>query len=95
MCLRRLEGLPSGADPHRCGCQHAEANVVSNAARHGAQLQGATVYVTCQPCSTCMGQLANAGVRAVIYEGDYPDAQALRIAEFAGIEVRRIEPCPD
>lgn len=91
VCRRRMEGIPSGVAAHLCGCQHAEANVIANAARHGACLRGTTIYVTCQPCSTCMGQLANAGVAKIVYEGDYPDPEALRIAEFAGIEVVRFD----
>lgn len=45
---------------------HAEANVVANAAAHGSALEGATVYVTHQPCAQCAALLINAGVRRVV-----------------------------
>lgn len=91
ICLRRLESIPSGHDPHRCGCQHAEANAISHAAKHGISLDGGTLYATCQPCRGCMGQLINAGIKRVIFEGDYPDDAARVFAEHAEVELIQID----
>ncbi|MEO5368348.1 MAG: dCMP deaminase family protein, partial [Magnetococcus sp. WYHC-3] len=55
-CARRLAGVPSGQGLDLCVCAHAEANGIANAARHGMRLEGATVYVTHQPCAGCMGE---------------------------------------
>lgn len=86
-CVRRDLGIPSGEGLHLCVCAHAEANGIANAARHGVSLEGATVYVTCQPCSGCMGSLANVGIKAVFFEGAYPDDRSQDIARYAGIEL--------
>ncbi|MBF0447408.1 MAG: dCMP deaminase family protein [Magnetococcales bacterium] len=87
ICPRRAAGLPSGQGLELCVCAHAEANGVANAARHGVSLQSATVYVTCQPCSSCMGALANVGVKQVVFGGPYPDDRSQSIADYAGIEL--------
>jgi len=94
ICLRREYGIPSGQQPHLCGCQHAEANCVANAARHGAALLGATIYVTCQPCQSCMGLLANTGITRVVYRDAYPDSRSLDVAAEAKIEVRCVNELP-
>lgn len=90
VCLRREYNIPSGEQPHLCGCQHAEANCVANAARHGASLLEATIYVTCQPCMTCMGMLANVGIRRVVFRGAYPDSRSLDLAAEVGIRVDQL-----
>lgn len=58
---------------------HAEQNALLQAAMIGIPCQGATFYVTCQPCNSCAKMILNAGVKEVIYEGDYPDDFALEI----------------
>ena len=46
---------------------HAEANLVTQAARNGASLNGSTVLVSSLfPCSICAGLLVQAGVKRVI-----------------------------
>ncbi|WP_085444660.1 deoxycytidylate deaminase [Magnetofaba australis] len=86
-CKRRDLGVPSGQQLELCACAHAEANGIANAARHGVKLEGATCYVTTQPCGACMGALANVGITRVIYAGAYPDPRSQDIARYAGIEL--------
>lgn len=58
---------------HRCGCAHAEVNAIRNARRHGEDVEGATIYVTLEPCSkpgrvgACTDAIAAAGIRRVVY----------------------------
>ena len=68
---------------------HAEQNALLQAAMIGVPCQGATMYVTCQPCNTCAKMLVNAGVKKVIFEGDYPDDFSLEIFRDAKMEVFR------
>ncbi len=63
---------PEGALDHqremrRMLMQHAEANAISQAARHGIATQGATAYVTHPCCAQCAGQLVCAGVQRVVH----------------------------
>ncbi|MBF0428822.1 MAG: dCMP deaminase family protein [Magnetococcales bacterium] len=87
VCFRRQTGVPSGQGLDLCVCAHAEANGIANAARHGVSLEGAKVYVTCQPCAACMGMLANVGIKHVVFGGLYPDERSQAIADYAGIEL--------
>jgi dCMP deaminase len=44
---------------------HAEVNAVTTAALHGVSTDGATAYVTWNPCSRCAAVLINAGITSV------------------------------
>lgn len=68
---------------------HAEQNALLQAAMIGIACEGTTIYVTCQPCNACAKMLINAGVRRVIYEGDYPDDFSLELFRESGMEVFR------
>ncbi|MBI1757174.1 MAG: dCMP deaminase family protein, partial [Fimbriimonas ginsengisoli] len=67
---------------------HAEQNALLQAAMLGVACQGATVYVTCQPCNTCAKMLINAGIQRVIYEGDYPDEFSKELFREAMMDVQ-------
>jgi len=55
----------------------------------GVACDGATMYVTCQPCNTCAKMIINAGIVKVIYEGDYPDEFSLELFRESKMEVFR------
>ena len=46
---------------------HAEANLISFAAREGIRTAGCSVFVTHMPCAACARTLIQAGVKRVIY----------------------------
>lgn len=48
---------------------HAEVNAVTTAALHGISTEGATAYVTFNPCSRCAAVLINAGIDTVFSHG--------------------------
>ena len=68
---------------------HAEQNVMLQAAKIGIPCEGATLYVTCQPCNACAKMAINAGIVRVIYEGDYPDEFSKDLFREANLEVLR------
>lgn len=68
---------------------HAEQNALLQAAMIGISCDGASIYVTCQPCNTCAKMLINAGIKRVIYEGDYPDDFTLELFCESKMEVFR------
>lgn len=47
---------------------HAEANAIAQAAKHGICTQGASIYVTLEPCLSCLKLIISAGIREVYYE---------------------------
>ena len=74
-------------DGHCVRTLHAEQNAIIQGALHGVSIVGATAYVTHQPCLTCAKMLINAGVRRVVYAGNYPDANSQRFLDEAGVEL--------
>jgi len=91
-CLRKHLNIPSGQRHELCRAVHAEQNVIIQAALHGRDTRGATLYVTCQPCVICSKILVNAGIRKVVFDGEYPDAEAMKILEAGGVEIEHHVP---
>jgi dCMP deaminase len=77
-------------DGHCVRALHAEQNAIIQAALHGISIQGATAYVTHQPCLTCAKMLINAGIRRVVYAGNYPDDFSRQFLHDAGVELKRL-----
>ncbi|GIQ69725.1 CMP deaminase [Xylanibacillus composti] len=70
---------------------HAEQNLLLFTDR--SDREGATVYVTDQPCWTCANMLANSGVREIVYHRGYPkdSDKVIKLMEQCGIAIRRLE----
>jgi dCMP deaminase len=86
-CARCASDAPSGTGLDTCLCLHAEQNSIIQAAYHGVSINGATIYVTHQPCLTCAKMILNAGIRRVVFVGDYPDPTAREMLGAAGVEL--------
>ena len=58
---------------------HAELIAIREATRHlsGWRLEGATVYVTLEPCAMCAGALVNARIARLVYGATDPKAGAV------------------
>jgi dCMP deaminase len=83
-------------DGHCVRTLHAEQNAIIQGALHGVSIVGATSYVTHQPCLTCAKMLINAGVRRVVYAGNYPDDNSRHFLEAAGVTLVHLpQPRPD
>lgn len=91
-CVRCASDVPPGAGHDTCLCLHAEQNAIIQAAYHGVSIAGAAIYVTHQPCLVCAKMILNAGIRRVVFAGDYPDPTAREMLEAAGVELVR-SPC--
>ncbi len=84
-CLRSEKKIPSGMRHEICRGIHAETNVLLQAALHGVQTKGATLYCTHQPCILCAKMIINGGITHVYYQGEYPDSLAQDLLKEAGI----------
>jgi len=71
-CVRTVLHVPSGEKAELCRAIHAEMNCLLQAARYGVKTEGATIYVTHQPCGICMRALYQAGIKRVVYRKAYP-----------------------
>jgi dCMP deaminase len=90
-CERCASDAPSGTGHDTCLCLHAEQNAIIQAAYHGVGIGGAVIYVTHQPCLVCAKMILNAGIRRVVFAGEYPDPLARRVLEDGGVALVRIE----
>lgn len=55
---------------------HAEMSALSQAARLGVPVKGATVYTTAFPCHMCMRLIVASGIARVVYVDPYPKSLA-------------------
>jgi len=88
-CLRKRLHVPSGERHELCRGLHAEQNAIIQAAWHGVKIEGATMYATYQPCIICVKMMINAGIKRLVYEGDYPDKLAKQMLKESKIKVER------
>ena len=65
-------------DGHCVATIHAESNAILQAAKNGVSIDGATIYVTASPCWNCFKQIANAGIRRIVFGEFYRDDAHLR-----------------
>jgi dCMP deaminase len=72
-------------DGHCVRTLHAEQNAIIQAALHGVSVEGSTIYSTHQPCRTCAKMIINAGLRRVVYVGEYQDEIAMQYLKLAGV----------
>lgn len=85
-CLRDQLGVPSGERHEICRALHAEQNAIIQAAMMGNSIEGATIYVTHQPCIICAKMIINARISAVVAKEGYPDELALNLLNEANID---------
>ena len=57
----------------------------------GISVDGATIYVTHQPCTICTKMIINAGIKKVIYKYGYPDDFSKELLKESGVELINIE----
>jgi len=86
-CIRDDMEVPSGERHELCRAVHAEQNAIIQAALHGVDIAGATLYCTHQPCVLCAKMLINSHISRVVYSHPYPDTRALEFLRQAGVEV--------
>ena len=72
-CLREKLGVPSGERHELCRALHAEQNAIIQAATLGQSIEGATIYITNQPCVICAKMIINAGIERIVVQDGYPD----------------------
>ena len=62
-------------------------NAIIQAATLGQSIEGATIYVTHQPCVICAKMIINAGIRRIVVKEGYPDKLSVDILAEAGLKI--------
>ncbi|KAF0134182.1 MAG: dCMP deaminase [Candidatus Saganbacteria bacterium] len=89
-CVRKQMEVPSGQRHELCRGLHAEQNAIIQAAVHGVEIDGGTLYCNYQPCVICVKMMINAGMKKLVYQGGYPDELAAEMLKESKIEVVKI-----
>lgn len=66
---------------------HAEANAIAQAAKHGIPTNGATIYVTLEPCFNCLKLIVSAGITEVYYGQESPIRDVVKKELIEGLSV--------
>ena len=92
-CLIYESRAPSGDIELNCYRSiHAEINAITQAAKNGAAIAGADIYVTHSPCIQCMKVLVNTGLRRVFYDQPYKIDTLAWLLKDARIELAQVAP---
>jgi dCMP deaminase len=70
---------------------HAEANAIIQAAKNGVMIDGGMIYVTASPCWNCFKQIANAGIRRIVYGEFYRDERIFDVAARLSIDLMHLQ----
>lgn len=87
-CVR--DSIAPGKSPEICSVTHAEATIVSLAAKKGLPLEGATLYVTHFPCPACAKLVALAGFKRIVYARGSSVFDGERVIASKGIDIIKI-----
>jgi len=60
---------------------HAEANAIAQAAKHGIPTDGASIYVTLEPCLYCLKLIISAGIKEIFYETGFNQGDKARVRD--------------
>ena len=90
-CLLYESRTPDGQVEINCyRTIHAEINAIAQAAKNGAAIRDADIYVTHTPCIHCMKGLINTGIRSVFFDQEYKLHTVADLLKNATIKLARV-----
>ncbi len=87
-CIR--DSIEPGKDPEVCSVTHAEASIISLAARDGISLKDTVLYVTHFPCPACAKLVALVGFKKVVYTRGSSIFDGERVMTSKGVDIVKI-----
>ena len=91
-CLIYESKTPTGDIEQNCfRTIHAEINAIAQAAKNGASIKDASIYITHTPCIHCLKVLVNTGIRSIFYEKPYKLETVSDIISHTGVELQSVE----
>lgn len=91
-CLREKLKIPSGERHEMCRALHAEQNAIIQAATLGQSIEGATIYITHQPCVICAKMIINSNIKRIVVKNGYPDELSRNMLKEAKISIEILKP---
>ena len=90
-CLIYRSTTPSGDVEENCfRCIHAEMNAIAQAAKNGASIRDAAVYVTHTPCIQCFKVLINTGIKRIVYDKPYKLHTLDEIVRYTDVRLEHV-----
>jgi dCMP deaminase len=69
---------------------HAEINAIAQAAKNGASIRDADIYITHTPCIHCIKVLINTGIRRIFYEHEYKRHTLEEVLRHTDVTLERV-----
>jgi len=92
-CLVYRSTTPSGEVEENCfRTIHAEINAIAQAAKNGASIQGADIYITHTPCIHCFKVLINTGIKRIFYEKPYKLHTLEELLKYSDVTLQQVTP---
>jgi len=92
-CLVYTSRTPTGELEENCfRTIHAEINAIAQAAKNGAAIRDADIYVTHTPCIHCFKVLVNTGIRRIFYDREYKRDTLAELLRHTEVRLERVEP---
>jgi dCMP deaminase len=92
-CLVYTSHTPEGQVEENCfRTIHAEINAIAQAAKNGASIRDADIYVTHTPCIHCLKVLINTGIRRVYFEHEYKRHTLDELLRHSDLQLERVVP---
>ncbi len=92
-CLVYSSRTPSGETAENCfRTIHAEINAIAQAAKNGAAIRDADIYITHTPCIHCFKVLINTGIHRVFYERPYKLHTLEEMLRFTDVTLECVTP---
>lgn len=66
---------------------HAEQKIISQAAKKGVSLEGASLYATTFPCSVCAKLIAFSGIKKLYFSEGGSNFDAKKVLDSAGVKI--------
>src|ERR1051325_2291743 len=90
-CLVYTSRTPTGELEENCfRTIHAEINAIAQAAKNGATIRDADIYITHTPCIHCLKVLINTGIRRVFYEREYKLHTLDELLRYTDVQLERV-----
>ena len=90
-CLVYASRTPAGETEENCfRTIHAEINAIAQAAKNGASIRDADIYITHTPCIHCFKVIINTGIRRVFYEREYKLHTLAELQQYGDVRLERV-----
>jgi dCMP deaminase len=94
-CLIYRTQTPVGDTEENCyRTIHAEMNAIAQAARNGAGIRDAAIYITHSPCVHCLKTLVNTGIKQIFFEKPYKLDTLSDILAHTDVRLQQVEMPP-